>query len=205
MIGQRTQYAKGHLTRAYWDYRDRVALDHIKGPHILDVGCGEGITLAKLIALFPVAEVLGVDLDPRNIEICQEHQLPVQQASVYELPFGEESFDTCILMEVIEHLEQPEKAIAELARVTRPGGRIIVVYPVDWAMHLARMLCLKFVEARFDPGHLRQWNVSAIKRLMRNYSYQPSIVRQLPLFWPFMLHGLVVGEMTGHPEGAIHA
>jgi len=68
----------------------------------------------------------------------------------------------------IEHLEEPERAVSELARVTAEGGIIIVVYPVDWAMYMARMICGRFREASFDPGHLRQWNRWALKTLLKS-------------------------------------
>jgi len=50
---QREQYQKGGITKLYWDYRDRVIVEQIRGNHILDIGCGEGITLEKIIRDFP--------------------------------------------------------------------------------------------------------------------------------------------------------
>ena len=195
-ISQRGQYAKGGVGRRYWDYRDEVAFRHIVGTRILDAGCGEGVTLEKLLRRMPDARIEGVDVDEANIAICHEHGLPVHRADLNALPYPDSSFDTCLLMEVIEHLDQPETALAELARVTRPGGRILVIYPVDWAMRLARVVCLRWMEARFDPGHLRQWTRRGLGRLMRSCGIAPIRHVCLPFWPPFMLHGLVVGERT---------
>jgi len=196
-LSQRGQYAKGGIGRKYWDHRDRVALRYVVGPRILDAGCGEGITLEKLIRRFPQARVEGVDVDPANVAICRQHNLPVRQGSIYRLPYEDGCFDCCVFMEVIEHLEHPRRALAELARVSRPGGRVIVVYPVDRAMHLARLMCLRFKEAAFDPGHLRQWSAAELRRVMQKVGLRPVAGRPMPLFWPFMLHGLVVGQRAG--------
>ena len=193
-ISQRGQYAKPGVGRMYWNYRDRLVLSYVTGRKILDAGCGEGITLEKLVRRFPDADVQGIDVDPENVVICREHGLPVTQASLYELPYDDGVFDTSILLEVLEHLDHPEKAVSELARVTRPGGRILILYPVDWAMFLARAICLRFREARFDPGHVRQWNVRALGHLLWQCGMRPIARRCLPLWPPFMLHGLCVGE-----------
>ena len=55
--------------------------------------------------------------------------------SVYELPFEDESFETVLCMVVMEHLEYPPKAIAEMHRVLKPGGRILVSVPFLFPIH----------------------------------------------------------------------
>jgi len=55
--------------------------------------------------------------------------------SVYELPFNDNEFDNVLLMVVIEHLEEPQKAILEIKRVLKPGGKILVSVPFMFPMH----------------------------------------------------------------------
>lgn len=193
-LSQRNQYAKGGIGKYYWDLRDSAVLRYINGPRILDAGCGEGITLGKIIAAFPGMTVQGVDIDERNIEICRTFGMPVQKDDLTSLSFDTGSFDTCVFTEVIEHLEEPEKALAELARVLRPGGRIIIVYPVDWAMWLARIICFKFNEARFDPAHLRQWTAATLAAILPQCGLTKLKSFGTPLPWPFMLHGVMVAQ-----------
>lgn len=193
-ISQRTQYAKKGVGRRFWDFRDSVALSYVVGPRILDAGCGEGVTLEKLVASFPGARIEGVDVDPENVRICREHSLPVRQADLYALPFEDGVMDTCLMLEVIEHMDEPERALRELARVTRPGGRLIILYPVDWAYFAARIICLRFKEAMFDPGHVKQWTYGRLRDAFESTGWRATARRRLPLPPPFMLSGLLVGE-----------
>ena len=191
-VSQRDQYVKGGIGAKYWDMRDAAILSHIRGQDILDAGCGEGITFERVIKAFPDAIVHGLDVDPENIRICKQHGLNVTEGSLYDLPFADNSFDTSLLIEVIEHLESPDTALKELSRVTKPGGRVIVVFPVDWGMWLARMLCLRWNEARFDPGHLRQWNFRELSAALVCAGFVCLSQKSLPLPFPLQLHGLMV-------------
>lgn len=193
-VSQRETYAAGGVGRTYWDLRDTAALSYVSGTVIRDIGCGEGITLEKIVKQFPDADVQGLDVDPTNIAICREHRLTVEPGSVYELPYDTASIDCCVFSEVIEHLDTPEVALQEIARVLRPQGRVIVIYPIDWAMFLARIICLKFKEAHFDPGHVRQWSRRALTTTLKDCGLQRIAARALPLPWPATLHGIVVGK-----------
>lgn len=81
----------------------------------------------------------------------------------------------------------------ELARVTKTGGKVIVVFPVDWTMWLARVACLRWKEAKFDPLHLRQWNFKILASSLVAIGLTPIYMKHLP-FFPLMLHGLMVGK-----------
>jgi ubiquinone/menaquinone biosynthesis C-methylase UbiE len=192
MIYQREQYAKGGVGRRYWDYRDCVAFGYLKGTCILDVGCGEGITLEKLAARFPEGCVQGVDTEPENISICKTHALPVQQGSVYALPFADNTFDSVLFSEVIEHLDDPDRALREIHRVLRPGGRVVIVFPNDLIFFIARLAMGMVREAFYNPGHVRQWNPRSIRKLLHSTGLIEAGSRSLPFpVWPFCLHYVV--------------
>src|SRR5512135_2382511 len=92
VIFQREQYAKGGVTRRYWDFKDDCIIAEVGGARrVADIGCGEGILLEKLVGRLPDREVVGVDIDPINIEICQKHGLPIMEGGVYSLPFEDGS------------------------------------------------------------------------------------------------------------------
>lgn len=195
MIYQREQYARGGVGVRYWDYRDRAAFAHLVGEDILDAGCGEGITLEKLVRLFPDRRPVGVDTEPENLEICRRHRLPVQEGSLYALPFAAASFDTVLFIEVIEHLDDPATALAEIRRVLRPGGRAVIIFPNDRMFKLARLLTGKLREAFYDPGHVRQWTPAQIRQALHKIGLRVVAARNLPfVFWGISLHHLVVAE-----------
>jgi 2-polyprenyl-3-methyl-5-hydroxy-6-metoxy-1,4-benzoquinol methylase len=197
MIYQREQYEKGGLGVRYWDYRDNVAFEHVTGNDILDAGCGEGITLEKLVNLFPEARVVGIDTEPENIGICTKHGLPVQEGSVYEIPFADASFDTVLFSEVIEHLDTPEEALTEIRRVLKPGGRVVIIFPNDLMFKVSRIMTGMIKEAFYDPGHVKQWTPGKIRRSLASLGFSGIKGQSLPfVFWPICLHHVVVAEKS---------
>ena len=101
----------------------------------VDVGTGAG---ALALALAPlVAEVVGVDREPKLLELARE-RAPANATFVggdaVALPFPAGSFDLAATLRTLHHVHRPELAIAELARVTRPGGHVLVIdqlAPID--------------------------------------------------------------------------
>ncbi len=195
-ISQRDQYQKGGIGRWYWDYRDKIILENIgrETGVILDAGCGEGITLEKICRAFKGRPVIGIDALDENIALCQKHGLPAQKRDLGHLEMPEGSVGCCVLSEVIEHLKDPGTVLREIRRVLRPGGRLIIVFPNDPVFKLARLMTLKFKEAFYDPGHLRQWTPWDIRKQLADLGFRVEILRSVPfLFWPISLHGIVVG------------
>jgi ubiquinone/menaquinone biosynthesis C-methylase UbiE len=121
----------------------------------LDAGTGAG-TLA--LALAPlVREVVGVDVVPELLERARANapaNVSFVEGDATDLPFEAASFDLACCRRTLHHILHPERAVAELARVTVPGGRIFVddqIAPVD---PLAALELDRFEQAR-DPSHTR--------------------------------------------------
>lgn len=201
MIYQRDQYAKGGIGVRYWNYRDKMALNHVVGDRIVDIGCGEGITLEKLVTLYPDKQIIGIDSEPENIEICQRHGLPVRYGTVFDLPIEDNSIDCALFFEVIEHLNEPEKALVEIRRVLKPSGRLVLIFPNDRMFMISRLLTGMIGEAFYDAGHVVQWTPSKIRKALMASGFSLGAQRNLPfLFWPISLHHLSVAEKrpNGH-------
>lgn len=195
MIYQRDQYAKGGLGVKYWNYRDKVALRHVVGNRIIDIGCGEGITLEKLVKCYPDRQITGIDSEPENIDICQKLGLPVQYGTIFNLPFEDDSIDCVLFFEVIEHLDKPEKALKEIHRVLKPAGRLIIIFPNDRMFMISRLLTGMIKEAFYNAGHVMQWTPSKIRKALKLNSFLPLEQSNLPfMFWQISLHHLVVAE-----------
>jgi ubiquinone/menaquinone biosynthesis C-methylase UbiE len=123
----------------------------------LDSGTGSG---ALAFALAPhVREVVGVDLVPELLEQARKRAERFPNVSFVEgdatkLPFRYGSFDLAGSLRTLHHIPRPELAVAELVRVTRPGGRLLVVDQIAPVDPLAALELNRFERAR-DPSHVR--------------------------------------------------
>ena len=102
-------------------------LGNVTNKKILDAGCGKGRLTCELAKRG--AEIVGVDIAYELISSAkqQNKNLPFLTASVSQLPFVDGCFDGVLCVEVIEHVPDTEMAIYELARVLKPGGKLIVI------------------------------------------------------------------------------
>jgi len=98
-------------------------ISEIRG-HVLDVGCGAGIHLEGYSG-----RSLGIDASEENINICHRKKLNVIKRETCHLPVKSNGFDTVFLSHILEHLEEPERALNEAYRIIKNSGRIIVVAP----------------------------------------------------------------------------
>ncbi len=100
---------------------------------ILDVGCGTGEVTARMAELFPEARVTGVDLIESHLALGRGKtvrfgdRVRFQPADAFELPFAAGSFDLVVCRHVLQAIPTPERVLAEMVRVSKPGGRLHVV------------------------------------------------------------------------------
>lgn len=112
-----------------WRVRTRKALRPKPGMHILDVACGTG-TVSRILADHG-ATVTGIDFSPGMISegVARHGDHPgitFQQGDATELPFGDNTFDATTISFGIRNVQEPKRALAEMLRVTKPGGSIVV-------------------------------------------------------------------------------
>ena len=141
-------------------------------PRILDIGCGEGIVTHFLInkLSFNSNQIVGLDIERNCLEIAQDINPGAQffQTSIYELPFQDNSFDLVLALEILEHLEFPEKAIEELNRVSRQW--VIISVPNDWMFCLGNLLRFKYLSSWGNtPGHIQHWGKKTFNNLILKY------------------------------------
>jgi ubiquinone/menaquinone biosynthesis C-methylase UbiE len=123
----------------------------------LDAGTGTG---ALAFALAPlVREVVGIDLVPELLEEARRRveafpNVEFVEGDITRLPFDAASFDLSATASTIHHVARPELLVAELARVTKPGGTILVVDQIAPVDPLAALELNRFEHAR-DPSHTR--------------------------------------------------
>jgi ubiquinone/menaquinone biosynthesis C-methylase UbiE len=128
---------------------------------LLDLGTGTGRMLELFAPLF--ARAVGIDASADMLAVARANldragiaNAQVRLGDVYHLPFPRDSFDVVTVHQVLHYLDEPERAIAEAARVLRPGGRLLVV---DFAPHDLEFLRERHAHRRlgFARNPMRQW------------------------------------------------
>jgi SAM-dependent methyltransferase len=120
---------------------------------VLDLGCGGGAIGARKPA---GREVHGLDRDPRLVAGLDGYA----SAAVWDLdtaaplPFGDGSFDAVVAKDILEHLQQPARTVAEIRRVLRPGGLV-----------LASVICFRSRRLWADYTHVRGFTERSAGRL----------------------------------------
>nr|HID13768.1 class I SAM-dependent methyltransferase [Anaerolineae bacterium] len=99
----------------------------LQGQRVLDVGCGVGMYTAAFLRETP--HVFGVEIERGRALEARERAAGVVQATGERLPFPDAGFDVVFSHEVLEHVADDRAGVAEMVRVTRPGGRIVVFVP----------------------------------------------------------------------------
>jgi SAM-dependent methyltransferase len=106
---------------------------------ILDAGCGTGEISSRLAELFPRSRVLGVDIEDAHLDLARSKcarlapRLTFEHRSIFDLGLPDRAFDLTVCRHVVHALPQVDRVLAELARVTRPGGRLHLI-PEDYGM-----------------------------------------------------------------------
>ena len=131
-------------------------LGSIEYGSVLEVGCGPGDLATRILP--PQVDYLGIDIDEAEIETARNRypQLTFQVGSAYELPLESNSFDLVIACEVLEHLEDPAKALAEIDR----GAKRWVLVSVPWepTWRILNMLRGKYWRSFGNtPGHVQHF------------------------------------------------
>jgi SAM-dependent methyltransferase len=104
----------------------RQHLGPLAGKRVLDVGCGKGRFARALRAEEPAGEFWGLDLSEEMLRYVPPG-IHTRAGSMTELPFDDAFFDAAYATESLEHAVEIERAVAEICRVVKPGGRIAII------------------------------------------------------------------------------
>ncbi len=176
------KYTPGYSSNATNFMANRTVKSHASffkpylrsGMQLLDCGCGPGTITLGLANLVVPGTVTGVDAESSQLSIARENaatqkisNIKFLVGSVYELPCAKDSFDAAFSHAMLEHLQEPLKAVKELFRVLKPGG-ILGVRSPDWGGFLVAPSNPELDEA-----------ISYYKRLQQNNGGDPYVGRKL--------------------------
>lgn len=132
---------------------------------ILDCGCGTGNKMEVFVA--KGKEVEGFDFIPEAVDYLKAKGLKGFVSSIYDIKAKNGAYNGCYSWCVLEHLEQPEKAVAEMYRVLAPGGKVAVsteIYSKD------------FFER--DKTHVKYYTYKDAKELFENTGFENVTIRR---------------------------
>lgn len=133
-------------------------LDGLAPARILEVGAGEGEVMVRLLDRFPGVPMVGVDLPDDTLEShWREAGLVGVVGDGTRLPFADDTFDLILAIEVLEHIPDPQRAVAELARVG--NGTLVASVPFEPIWRVGNLLRRRYVRQLGNtPGHVNHWN-----------------------------------------------
>lgn len=158
------------------------------GMRILDVGCGGGRHIRQT-RLIPGVTAVGLDLGEKEVAdtakmLRELDEIPVQyggtvpgagpwismRGSVYELPFKDGMFDCVIISEVLEHLGEDERALAEISRVLKPGGVLAASVPSTWPETVCWALSKDY--RTWPGGHIRIYRRGELSAKLSRHGFR---------------------------------
>jgi dolichol-phosphate mannosyltransferase len=159
----------------YWQ---RTRFRHVmelsgRGPSILDVGCGS----SRIARGLP--QMIAADVARHKLRVVKRWGVRTVCCSVTALPFRTGAFEEVIFSQVIEHLRPRPQILGEIARVTRPGGRLIVGTP-DYAKIFWPILEFFYdlvVPYGHVHGHITRLTHRKLRRLLRANGFEPRRAR----------------------------
>jgi ubiquinone/menaquinone biosynthesis C-methylase UbiE len=164
----------------------REILREIPFYSVLDVGCGEGVSLLQVGRVLPVTKLVGFDLDPRRVKLgvqtVQDANLFI--ANAHGIPISDASFDIVLCLETLEHVGEPLLAISEIARITK--RYVLFSIPNEPWWRLGNMARLKYLsDFGNTPGHINHWTVSGFNKIILSDFRILKTAR--PFLWNFVL------------------
>jgi ubiquinone/menaquinone biosynthesis C-methylase UbiE len=159
-------------------------LDVIVGKKILDVGCSEGAFLDRLKT--EKADFSAIDFDNQAIEFCRKrgYSKEVKFGSILDIPYKENSFDCVTALDVIEHIDDDNKALSEMKRVCKKNGIIFLILPAH-----------KWLFSSNDEAyhHFRRYDLDRIKKIAKKNSLSIKAISyfNISLFPIFVLMTLI--------------
>ena len=138
------------------------------GKKILDVGCGKGRYLYNLLKDYPENQYYGIDLSDNVLRYITKPEISKKEGSLTNIGYENNQFDLTYSCEALEHAIDVRSAIREMARVTKPGGTIVVIDKN------------RDEYGRFEIKDWEVWfGLEALKSLMEEFCSEVKVLKQL--------------------------
>jgi 2-polyprenyl-3-methyl-5-hydroxy-6-metoxy-1,4-benzoquinol methylase len=155
---------------------------------ILDVGCGEGFTLNRLKENGIGKKLEGIEYLQAAIDLGKKTypDIKITKGNIYELPYKDNEFDLVLCTEVLEHLEEPEKALKELVRVSRKY--LVISVPNEPFFMLAQLIRGRnWSRLGNDIEHINHWTMFGFPQFVKKNARVKILAKRFPFAWTMLL------------------
>ena len=140
-----------------------------KNTSILDAGCGEGFIADYIYNNTKIKNITGIDINKDSLDFASSinKKIKYKKDDIYKLSFKDKQFDIVMTLEVLEHLDNPKKALKEIIRVAKK--KLIISVPNEPYFSLGNLLSLKNVcRLGNPPDHINRWSKNKFERFINN-------------------------------------
>jgi ubiquinone/menaquinone biosynthesis C-methylase UbiE len=160
---------------------------------VLNVGCGTGVFERRILKKHPAQPMTGTDLSEKMLAAARRKthfgsRACFLQADAHALPFEEASFDVVVSASAPHYFANPLAALGEMARVVRPGGRVVLL---DWCRDFCTTRLLDAFLRRFDPAYRACYSQAELHGYVRTAGFA---VRRSRRFRVGLVWGMMVVE-----------
>lgn len=156
-------------------YYALLAIKKVKGK-LLDVGCGAGDFPDAFSHYRPDLQISAMDISQKAIEIAKRRKLKVdfKVGNAEKLPFESKSFEAVTCFDLIEHVEHPERVVAEIERVLKPGGIFHTFIPTEdrWLSPEGMLMKLGWKGKEIYGGHPQHYSPDYIRKIIEKNGFR---------------------------------
>ncbi len=175
--------------RKYADYNAKTldatlsVLGNVTGKTLLDIGCGTGLFLELVSSRFKEATLFGVDIVSEMLDIAQyrlDKNIHLARASATNLPFESNSIDMVVSTSAFHYFPDQPKAIQEIHRILKPGGKVIIT---DWCHdYMICKLCDIYLRLS-GKGHYKMLGSNQCLSLLQQDHFEDISLKKFKANW----------------------
>jgi ubiquinone/menaquinone biosynthesis C-methylase UbiE len=163
-----------------------LALEYTGASHVLELGCGEGVVHRRLRSALPSAVFVGGDVHLPSLRIATQiaPDASLCASDAYHPPFSNGAFDLVVMTEVLEHIAEPDRVLAQVQRITRRYVLLSVPRePIFRILNVVRGAYWR--DFGNTPTHVQHWSAQGFANLISSYFRIVETWRPLP--WTVIL------------------
>jgi SAM-dependent methyltransferase len=153
------------------------------GERILDLGCGTGVLIQRLLQVTPEIQVFGIDPCAEMLEIAKQklpESVDLKVSSADNLPFPSNYFDVVVSTSAFHYFRDPSQALQEAKRILKRNGRLVIT---DWCYDYLTCKVCDFFLRYFNRAHFRTYGVAELQTMMQDEGFQGIAIERYKIDW----------------------